>query len=337
MGNVYSSAVLDPVTNKKKQYEALVRAYPEIFRGIENGLNFLTTPLPFICQMVSSGSYADQYTGIAGVESLIKLLSLYHDAVLDNFSEPTLYCGRETPFMKTIKYLLEIVKRSQLFIDLLASDRLTKQQRWNVVIILEFFKAFCRLCLVYAAKGKMLFLPEDPLEDEIISLDNLDPEDSLNDLRAMYIEHGRNAANGVGHFSIHTENLRPNIEQATAEKLKTLGDTLYFLRPFVYAFLLKYKKWPAFFVSLIMDIFSTVCCLMATKTTRERAELIRRSLLYFFYLFRDPIYEDYVKDPIVNLLLRLAKIPLIGVFPQLGVEIMKELTEKYYFYVSGSG
>ena len=81
------------------------------------------------------------------------------------------------------------------------------------------------------------------MDDPLSPVEGLDPESQFHDLESLYICHGRDCTNPNGHFSKHTEGLRPEVQIPTKDARKTLGDLLFFLRPFVYAFILKHRKW----------------------------------------------------------------------------------------------
>jgi len=311
--------------NPLETYSELVKANPDMIRVSEKMLKMLTYFSPM---RIGEGSI-----NVEAFSTLVELLPLYHDHILKEDTQITLDCGMETKFVKSVKVLLEGVKRSQILIELYFIYK-AKSMHWNMIIALEFIKAICRCYLVLQAKGRMLVLPEDCQTTTLKKLDALDPESQFNDLESLYICHGRDGSNPNGHFSKHTQTLHPEVAIPTKDARKTIGDLLFFLRPFVYAFILKYRKWPAFFTSLFMDLFSIICHLQTKQTPRERSELIRRLLLGFFYIFRSPFYQDFVRDPLIQLFLKFSSIPILGFLGTMVVEIIKEGVP--YFYVSGS-
>ena len=55
---------------------------------------------------------------VEAFSTLVELLPLYHDHILKEDTQITLDCGMETKFVKSVKVLLEVVKRSQILIEL---------------------------------------------------------------------------------------------------------------------------------------------------------------------------------------------------------------------------
>lgn len=310
----------------KERYESMVRKYPEFVRGAEKLLKGITFLFPM--------RYGPDSVNPEALSTLAEILPLYHDRILNESTQIMLNCGPETLFVKNVKLTLEIVKRSQLLVELLLLYRSTKIRRWNVIIAIELIKSLCRCFLVIHAKGRMLVMPEDCAPDKLSKIDALDPEDPFNDLREMYIHHERTASTPSGRFSEHTRHMLTEVEIPQKDRRKTFADLLFFLRPFIYVFMLKHRKWPALVVSLAMDIISILVHYFTPQTTAERSELLRRVSFLVFYLFRPPIYNYFMRDKLLAIFLRLASIPVIGFLGSLVVDVIKEGLP--YFYVCGN-
>ena len=68
------------------------------------------------------------------------VLQTLNDRALNEESTTTLFCGKETLSIQNIKTFVQLLQHMQLFMELLAIKRLSNQNRWKLVFIIEFIK-----------------------------------------------------------------------------------------------------------------------------------------------------------------------------------------------------
>ncbi|EKD16863.1 uncharacterized protein L3040_001144 [Drepanopeziza brunnea f. sp. 'multigermtubi'] len=158
---------------------------------IESALRSLTYIIP--------GRFRDAELASESLHSSIQLLSLYHDALLmraatnthvntkplsagdsgsssssRTITQPQSPHARYTKFWvgssrfyRRVATVLAVVQYTQLLCEM-AAKRKGERARWRVVVLLELFKAACRLCLLRITNSRPLVTPPLPEREVIV-------------------------------------------------------------------------------------------------------------------------------------------------------------------------
>lgn len=169
------------VLNLPHTYSHYVASNPSSVSSVENSLRSLAYVLP-------SARLSDYELASESLHSFIQLLSIYHDSLLKKrasiiASSPALSRARDINFQKPkpslhAKYttfwanssslytqvatFLRIAEYTQLLWEMIAKRRGGEKTRWRVVVLLETFKAFCRLVLMRLTNSRPLVSPPMP-------------------------------------------------------------------------------------------------------------------------------------------------------------------------------
>jgi len=245
------------------------------------------------------------------------VLQTLNDRALNEESSTTISCGTETLSTQNVKTFTQLLQHMQLFIELLGIKNLSNQNRWKLVLIIEFIKMLCRLYLLFHFKGHMMIMQN---EDEMKYNERMKQTESnsnqYSNLQKMYVQHGRGTdPNGfwsplskkqqslvdnsqlMAHVTLHR--VKYPKRKGTALKRTIFAEILYIIRPVIYvASFLKFGNlsWYPFLISLIMDICSQMMHYSnSIVTIRQRTELSRRRNYWLLYLLRPPFFNKYIE------------------------------------------
>jgi peroxin-16 len=146
---------------------------------IESALRSLTYIIP--------GRFRDAELASESLHSSIQLLSMYHDTLLTRaisklpgmprqqtpHNRYTKFWIQRSKFYRRIATLLSMIQYTELLCEM-AAKRRGERVRWRVVVMLEFIKAICRLCLLQITNSRPLVSPPLPERETI-------PEDTQED------------------------------------------------------------------------------------------------------------------------------------------------------------
>ncbi|TLD18411.1 hypothetical protein PspLS_10205 [Pyricularia sp. CBS 133598] len=157
---------------------------------IESALRSLTYVIP--------GRFRDAEIASESLHSGVGLLSLYHDLVLQQRaaspSSPklqqqptsarpahtryTTFWFQKSPIYRRVALALQVVQYTQLLLEMAAKRRGDERLRWRVVVLVEAFKAFCKLVLLRITRGRPLLSPPVP-ERQVLPEENEDDLDGV--------------------------------------------------------------------------------------------------------------------------------------------------------------
>jgi peroxin-16 len=111
----------------------------------------------------------------------VQLLSLYHDSLLmralshvsplgatatkrspSPHARYTRYWTQRSALYRRVALLLQTVRYTELLCEMAAKRRGGERLRWNVVVVLEFVKAACRLLLLWITRARSIVTPVLP-------------------------------------------------------------------------------------------------------------------------------------------------------------------------------
>merc|ERR1712228_558706 len=244
------------------------------------------------------------------------VLQALNDRALNEESNASICCGKESESAQNVKTFVVLLQSMQLFIELLAIKQLSNQNRWKLVFLIEFVKMLCRLYLLHSFDGHMLIMQND---EELAFNARLNQtecnENKYEKLQKMYVEHGR-GSDPNGFWSPLSEKKQKMIDNSQlfahvtlhrvkngkkiATKRAIFAELLYIVRPVFYvSAFLKFGKnaWTPFVISLICDIYSQMMHFSnSIVTIRQKTELFRRRKYWILYLLRPPFFNQYIES-----------------------------------------
>lgn len=223
VGNV-TGEVSRQVYNLPQTYSKYVAANAASVSKIESALRSLSYLLP-------GARLHDSELASESLHTFIQLLSIYHDNLLKKRAllidaSPTLSRAKPTPGEKTkqspharytmfwsnssglyakIATLLKMAQYTELLWEMLARRRGGEQSRWRVVVLLESFKAVCRLILMRLTNSRPLVSPPLPLREDFAPIEEeTDEEFSDEELKMVSEQESFNPHHALGEAGVPT-------------------------------------------------------------------------------------------------------------------------------------
>ncbi|KIW39057.1 uncharacterized protein PV06_08870 [Exophiala oligosperma] len=194
-----SAEVTKAAMNLPSTYHNYVAHNAAAVSNIESSLRSLTYLLP-------GARFHDSELASESVHTFVQLLSIYHDHLLKKRAavlaisptilkarnaaaaqkpKPSLH-ARYTTFWTTtstlytkIATLLKMAQYTELLWEMLARRRGGEKTRWRVVVLLESFKAVCRLLLMRLTNSRPLVSPPLPLREDFARIEPGEDDDEL--------------------------------------------------------------------------------------------------------------------------------------------------------------
>lgn len=332
------------------RYEAWVRKEASWYLPLLDSLKSFTIFLPgrFDQNLLQSEAI---YTGL-------NLVGLYHDTIAGKPRGPTfdIQCGPETLIIKHAKNVLGVLELTEVFIEMAASryfERKVRRPRgrWAVILMVETVKAYCRLLMLANNGWKITTIPSaDDLEEvtrkkmletgrkKLLEQYKTNPG-PCPEVSKMYIDHYRCEQNPHGTF-VGKDSDVSLISASPATPQSAAAEVFHITRPVAYVFLRMMKKnprsWQPLLVSLLFDMASRLLTpKYAFLNHAQREEISRRTMLYFLYLARSPLFERYIRGFVMRLSAMVSSIPIFGPLVSSIIDLLISL-QVHYFYTSGS-
>ncbi|KAI1433347.1 peroxisome membrane protein [Xylaria sp. CBS 124048] len=337
---------------------------------IESALRSLTYIIP--------GRFRDAEIASETVHSGVQLLSLYHDSLLRNalnkvpglsripgpHARYTRFWTTKSSSYRRIALLLQIIKYTELLWEM-AAKRRGEKIRWHVVMMLEAFKAICRLLLMRITNSRPLVTPPLPEREPIPSQD--DDADDDNTLRELMGEEPIGSdMNGSAAKAAHekewamprTKTSLPSLPSPTdvssylqsrvltaedikpaAKLLNTLSrpgqaaESLHILSPLVYAVAMSQSKdkrsWTPWIIGLSIEYTARQLRDRGLRSTSlEKDEWGKRYVAAAWWVMRGAFYENVTKGLIGGVRRRVPSL-VAGI-----LEDYEYLWDNYYFSTS---
>jgi peroxin-16 len=191
-----STELTKAAINLPATYSNYVASNSSSVSTIESSLRSLTYLLP-------GARLHDTELASESVHTFVQLLSIYHDHILKNRAiilalsptvlkarnaklqrpKPSLH-GRYTTFWSSssslynkIATILKIAQYTELLWEMIARRRGGEKARWRVVVLLESFKAICRLLLMRLTKLRPIVTPPMPMREDFAPVDGEEDHD----------------------------------------------------------------------------------------------------------------------------------------------------------------
>jgi peroxin-16 len=132
--------------------------------------------------LTCAGRFRDAEIASESIHSSVQLLSLYHDTLLlraisltksplpaaaravlpTAHSRYTRHWTAKSTAYRRVAYCLQILRYTELLVEMAAKRRNGEKGRWRAVVIIEMLKAICRLVLLRITRKRPLVSPELP-------------------------------------------------------------------------------------------------------------------------------------------------------------------------------
>ncbi|MES1914820.1 MAG: hypothetical protein MHM6MM_006849 [Cercozoa sp. M6MM] len=324
--------LLNPLTYVR-YYNGFVRAHADLTDTVEDTLLKLTQLLP--------ERYGDAEVTTEGIDALIGLIMLYHDAVIgravNRCGAPRIENNADSTTVRFSKAALAVIKTTEHVAEAVLNLRRFKQRRkWRILCAVESAKAVLRVVLLMANGGRMLTQETDEEVAATMALRDVRADDDFADLRRMYIvRQNDNFTNTMG----QALDVPKNVPSSTADIACATSEVLHILRPVIYTWLVSkfsLKSWRPWLIALGVDVIARALRGDVRKLPpRERQELRRRVVQMLCYILREPFFSAVAKRRLLLVVRLLAKLPLLGVFFWNQHELLDSLPD-HYFYTSAS-
>lgn len=140
---------------------------------------------------LKTGRFRDAEIASETLHSGVQLLSLYHDSLLTRavatisrgpgtrapspHTRYTRYWTQRSTLYRRVALLLQMVRYTELLLEMAAKRRGGERARWRIVVLLEFIKAVCRLVLLRITSSRPIMSPVLPERDPVV------PDDSASE------------------------------------------------------------------------------------------------------------------------------------------------------------
>ncbi|KAI1825622.1 peroxisome membrane protein [Xylaria intraflava] len=333
---------------------------------IESALRSLTYIIP--------GRFRDAEIASETVHSGVQLLTLYHDSLLrkalnkvPSLSAPharytKFWTAKSGPYRR-IALLLQIIQYTELLWEM-AAKRRGEKIRWRVVMLLEAFKAICRLLLMRITNSRPLVTPPLPEREPIPTQDDSSEDDDA--LRELMGEEPRGPdTNGAVKAPHEKEWTMPRTKSSlpslpspadvsaylqsrvlTADDIKPaakllntlsrsgqVAELLHILSPLVYAVALSRSKdkksWTPWIIGLTIEYTARQLRDRGLRSTAlEQDEWGKRYWASAWWSMRGAFYQNVTKGVITGVRQRMPSL-VSGI-----LEDYEYLWENYYFSTS---
>eukprot|EP00002_Diphylleia_rotans_P018122 TRINITY_DN3517_c0_g1_i2.p1 TRINITY_DN3517_c0_g1~~TRINITY_DN3517_c0_g1_i2.p1 ORF type:complete len:344 (-),score=83.11 TRINITY_DN3517_c0_g1_i2:186-1217(-) len=337
-----------------RSYHDFVRRNSEFIGQIESSLNGLL--------WIAPGRYGDSEIALEAVQSLLSIVSYYHDSIL---------C--ETPPKDSVMFhhwtvLLNLVTKVEVVAEMIVVNK--KQDRWRTVLSIEVLKALLRLLILQRSKADA-FIDDDTQPSREKPSQSQNPLQSMLGLPLPALENPEKAEKAQRDCPLQTQlNYLHNMNVTasdiavgkrsrkplvfgkdcsntmvvkkrltTAKMVRLFAEILYISRPIIYVLaIIKFKRssWKSWMISLFVDLLASYLCLPISSekelAEQEKSELSRRKRQLLYYLLRSPCFESFTSKPPRYICNKLANVPLIGKVSGQLIDLLDSVNE-YFFYI----
>ncbi|KAL0145618.1 peroxisome membrane protein [Mucor lusitanicus] len=345
--------------------------YSSYIDTIEDALRALSLLLP--------GRFEDSDLCSQAVLAGLNLVSLYHtkflvrkshhlksndssenETVVESFNAQFSRNNESNWPSKTASSVLSVISYTEVLVEMLLNRKVSKSSKWKFIASLEGLKGILRIIIFYGTRRKMILHPThfirnvdtvslEVANDEKFELTSLDPRTgtALSSTQAAIEQINSSRHTGIRGWA-------------------HLGELLWIVRPFVYAWMIYLRQkreqkhdlirsemeesdeeedesiekddegsWKPWLVSLSIDIASRIARNMQPMSPLEREESKRRDYLFIYYLFRGPLYLKFTRLVLDAFCDATEHRPLISVITA-AINDYRPFWEDSYFYTAGS-
>ncbi|KAH6917417.1 peroxisomal membrane protein PEX16 [Coprinopsis sp. MPI-PUGE-AT-0042] len=362
----------------REQYESFLINNVSTISSLESTLRSITWFLP--------GRFKDAELASEALTASLNVMSMYHDTLLarmvnNNPSyQPLIPLSPHSRFTrawldkscqyKWISRVLEIIKFTELVIEMGLRRKVSQRTKWRCIITLEVVKAAMRLFLLNLTRQPLVspLVPERdfdptslPSPDEVQSASRepathlpspLPTPDHLKNNTVPLSPHellspttrrtGTAAEDYLLPKALTTASVKPSLSllPTLSGARDWAAEVVYVLRPLVYVALLASDRKKgrlsnrAMIVALVMEFLSrSLRRTPPASASLERSEYAKRDKDMLWYLLRGSVWQQYTKPKLEGIVQSVSTKPLLGLFGSL-VHDWIPLIDEYYYYTA---
>lgn len=355
-----------------RRYESFLIHNVSTISTLESTLRSLTWFFP--------GRFKDAELASEALTASLNVMSMYHDTLLSKIVQsdpkykpliPTSLHTRYTRAWSEKDYrykwaarALELIRFTELVIEMGLRRRVSPKNRWRGVLFLETLKAVLRLLIIRITRRPLLapLIPERDFDPATLpppsnassptlapSSPSLSPPATPDHLKNNHVPlepHPLFApdsiADAVDDFllpkALSTASVKKSttLVRALSSPQDWIAEVIYILRPLVYVSLLtadQKSNRPLIF-TIGMEILSrNIRRSPSTSAVLERTEYARRDRDILWYLLRGSIWTSYTRPKLEALATGASRAPLVGIIGAL-VKDWMPLIDDYYYYTA---
>lgn len=358
------------------KYEDFLVRNVSTISSVESSLRSITWFLP--------GRFKDAELASEALSALLNVTSLYHDTLLarivqsDPKWKPILPLPLHTKYTRAwcnkdkaytwIARVLELIRFTQLLIEMGMRRKLSDKNRWRGIVIIEAIKVALRLALLRITRRPLVSppIPERDLDpaslppSSIHSSPTLAPTTPLASPPAtpdhfknnyMPLEPsslmltppppGRSDTSVEDYLlpkALTTSSVRPSLQlvKPLTSVQDWIAEGIYILRPLIYVTMLSAKKHKdrALVTAFAFDLLSrNLRRAPSASASVERDEYARRDRDLAWYLLRGSVWELYTRPKLESLIEKVAHVPLLSLVGAV-VKDWVPLIDEYYYYTA---
>eukprot|EP00127_Corallochytrium_limacisporum_P005100 Clim_evm6s199 gene=Clim_evmTU6s199 len=314
------------------RYVELVTRAPDAVTQIEDTARYATYMLP--------GRFGDSEEFSELIYAGVGLLSQVNDNILISEAKHTDKGKKIINLFKhldevelRVKRLLALISTVENFVELAAKKSPNRRVHLRTVLVIEVVKAFFRLLLLARRNGGLSTSPALPSVDRTLLIDAVkeahaadaqeeeerkaSPDSVLSHhpdfelYRRQLQEMNDGEVRGTSAHRLHNFHSTLNggnitLPPTELSKLQMLGEVLWILRPLVILYSVSRngrKSWKPWLLSAGIEVVSFWALHKGNRLNEgERHELHRRLMLWWFWLFRSPVYDNWTDEKIRGVL-----------------------------------
>ncbi|TFK41199.1 peroxisome membrane protein [Crucibulum laeve] len=357
------------------RYESFLINNVSTISTLESSLRSITWFLP--------GRFKDAELASEALTASLNVMSMYHDTLLAKVvknnprNRPLLPASLHNRFTKAwsdknlvyrwIARILELLRFTELVIEMGLRRKVSDKNRWRGVILLEAVKAVLRLVLLKMTRRPLISppIPEREFDPTTLPPQSNESSPTLAPSSPSYSppatpDHLRNNHTPLPPHSLltpppptrsdtsvedyllpkalTTSSVKPSLSllNTLSSPQDWLAETVYILRPLVYVSLLVSDKRSnrALVTALFMELVSrNLRRTPPPSAALERSEYARRDKDMLWYLLRGSIWETYTRPKLESLVSRTSQTPVLGLFGAF-VKDWIPLINEYYYYTA---
>ncbi|VDC01824.1 unnamed protein product [Peniophora sp. CBMAI 1063] len=341
-------------------YESFLIHNIDTLSSLESTLRSVSWLLP--------GRFKDAELASESLAASLNLLSLYHDTIIAKLVErdpkykplipPSLHArytrawADSSARYKWAARALEVVRFTQLLIEMGLRRKASTQTRWRGIVMLEAVKAILRFVLLRITKRPLVSppIPEREIDPTALPSSSTTSSPTLAPSSPSQSPPGTPDHLRNNHVPLlphplltsppPTKHTTPVEDFLLSKALTTSSDwiaeSLYILRPLVYVVMLSKdrKSSRPLLASLALELVSRNLRRIPTNSSAlERSEYASRDRDMLWYLLRDSIWQTWTRPKLETFADKTASVPLINLVSAFLKDWMP-LIDEYHYYTS---
>ncbi|KAJ7596998.1 peroxisomal membrane protein PEX16 [Mycena floridula] len=350
------------------RYETFLVNNVATISSIESSLRSLTWFLP--------GRFKDAELASEALSASLNVISMYHDTLLTKVVQsnpsyrpliPTSLHSRFTrawsdknTLYKSAARALELLRFTELFLEMGLRRRVSRQNKWRAIILLEILKALLRFVLLRITRRPVLSPPIPERDLDPTSIPSPPSPESSHHSPLATPQHLQNnlvplpphplltsppparSDTSVEDYllpkALTTASMKPSLTlvRTLSSPQDWIAESLYILRPLIYVSLLVSDRRSnrPLVAALVMELLSRALRRTSPPSASiERTEYARRDRDILWYLFRGTVWTGFTRPKIESMANRAAHTPVLSLFSAL-VKDWVPLIDEYYYYTA---